>query len=438
MVVLTLGATVSIEYFHSLHHKQNQQLAVDKAQEVLTELRVKFENEINSGMFLSYSLAAYITVNPNSSQLEWEKLSEELVRNGRHIRNIGIAPDLIINYVYPLKGNEKAVGLNYRTTPSQWPAVEAAIKAQKSLVAGPLTLAQGGQGMIIRTPIFTDPPLNNELWGMLAVVMDIDSLYKGVELDSFSQDFSIAIKGKDGKGTQGELIYGDLATFQQGIVKETVKFPFGEWVLSGTPSQQQASVISQNMIRIVAYPILLIALVIISIVSGRYSKNKIDAMRDPLTDLANRRLLNDRIEHAMHYHKRKKLGFSLINIDLNGFKPINDKIGHEAGDAVLMAVAQRLKDSTRGSDTVARSGGDEFIILLPETSDEIQIRRVIQKVHDNLSKAPFVFNKYQLKISASVGWSIYPIDSENRQELLHIADKRMYKNKFSQKEKRVN
>ncbi|CAM5224412.1 CHASE domain-containing protein [Alishewanella longhuensis] len=123
-------------------------------------------------------MATIITVNPLSGPQEWEKLAETLFLKASSIRNIAIAPNNIVSFVYPLAGNEAVLGLDYRSLPEQFLTVELARQRQEIFIAGPLTLLQGGNAVIARMPVFTDPPINNQYWGTCSVVVDIDKLFE--------------------------------------------------------------------------------------------------------------------------------------------------------------------------------------------------------------------------------------------------------------------
>ena len=162
------------------------------------------------------------------------------------------------------------------------------------------------------------------------------------------------------------------------------------------------------------------------------------AYHDSLTDLPNRTLFHDHLESALHRARETGAAAAVFFVDLDNFKLINDSFGHASGDELLCAVAARLKHCTRASDTVARQGGDEFLILVPdvgaargvpkgttpqESADEIawKIRRVLQE--------PFVVSGIEIYVTASVGISLYPLDAPDPETLLKHADVAMYEAK---------
>lgn len=152
------------------------------------------------------------------------------------------------------------------------------------------------------------------------------------------------------------------------------------------------------------------------------------AGHDVLTGLPNRRLFQDRLEHALARAERTGEGFALLFIDVDKFKSINDRWGHEAGDVVLKLAALRLASLTRKSDTVARMGGDEFVILLDNPTSRRQIVSIAEKLLDSL-RSPMRLTGQEIQVGFSVGISQYPEDGATAMALMASADRAMYETK---------
>ena len=153
------------------------------------------------------------------------------------------------------------------------------------------------------------------------------------------------------------------------------------------------------------------------------------AYYDPLTRLPNRRLFNDRLSQTLLRAKRAQSRMALMFIDLDKFKPINDQHGHEAGDWVLEAVARRIESCLRASDTVARVGGDEFLVLLPDIQTGGDVLAVAEKIRVELGNAFITPNQLSLRASSSIGIAIYPDHANTEEDLLRLGDHAMYKAK---------
>lgn len=156
------------------------------------------------------------------------------------------------------------------------------------------------------------------------------------------------------------------------------------------------------------------------------------ALMDGLTGLANRTLLDDRLSLAIAKARRDNHRLGILYFDLDGFKPINDELGHEVGDSVLKEVALRLKEHTREMDTVARVGGDEFIVVTPNLRGEDEARLIADKIQIALSQ-PLTLCGKQYQISASLGIAMYPENGEQAAQLIKHADTAMYQAKRASK-----
>ena len=154
------------------------------------------------------------------------------------------------------------------------------------------------------------------------------------------------------------------------------------------------------------------------------------ASHDSLTGLPNRSLLHDRIEQAVGKARRDGHLVAVVFVDLDHFKLINDSLGHHVGDRLLLEVADRLVACVRGHDSVARQGGDEFVIVLTEQHDENEIIAIVSRLLDSISQ-PWVDEGQEYGLSCSVGISCYPQDGDDPDALLRCADAAMYKAKAS-------
>ncbi len=154
-------------------------------------------------------------------------------------------------------------------------------------------------------------------------------------------------------------------------------------------------------------------------------KLKYAALHDPLTGLPNRRLFSDRLDQALKKARRDHEQVAILYLDLDAFKPVNDLYGHETGDRVLQEVALRIQDCIRAVDTVARIGGDEFVVLLEDIENREAARKVAQKITDAIHE-PILVIDHVCRVGASIGVSLYPEDGDDPDSLLKIADQDMY------------
>lgn len=152
------------------------------------------------------------------------------------------------------------------------------------------------------------------------------------------------------------------------------------------------------------------------------------AHRDPLTGLPNRALLLDRLAQAMARADRDGRRAAVLLLDLDRFKEVNDRLGHACGDRVLQGVAARFTEAIRDSDTVARFGGDEFVVVLSDVEGTQAVDRVCSALRGCLAR-PMAVDGHEVAIGASVGIALYPDDGRTAAALLERADARMYRDK---------
>lgn len=152
------------------------------------------------------------------------------------------------------------------------------------------------------------------------------------------------------------------------------------------------------------------------------------AHHDSLTGLVNRLVLHDHIKQALALAERNNDTFAVLFIDLDGFKQINDTYGHEVGDILLKQVTARIKKQLRDTDTFARIGGDEFVVLLAQTKNIYGVKQTMGRIEEVMVE-PFHINDYELHCHVSQGAALYPEDGTTEEQLLSQADKKMYTNK---------
>lgn len=171
-------------------------------------------------------------------------------------------------------------------------------------------------------------------------------------------------------------------------------------------------------------------LVLRDVAGERLERSKLEyrAHHDPLTGLANRYLLRDRFEHALAHARRHGESFAILVVDLNGFKLINDRLGHDAGDALLGSVSKRLQQVVRAEDTVARLGGDEFVLMITEGNDAAAMPKVMDRLRDSLSR-PFEIAGGKIAVGYCAGLARFPDDGSDLTVLLKVADGRLYSEK---------
>jgi diguanylate cyclase (GGDEF)-like protein len=174
----------------------------------------------------------------------------------------------------------------------------------------------------------------------------------------------------------------------------------------------------------------IILLAIEDITERKLSEEKIAhlAFHDTLTGLPNRKLFTDRLGVVLAQAKRSQKKAGIAMLDLDNFKDVNDTLGHGAGDILLVATSERLSSALRKGDTVARFGGDEFVLIFPDLEEVDDVKQVVQQILDKF-KMPIIVNGHEFIVTMSIGISVYPGDGKDENTLLKKADIAMYQAK---------
>ncbi|MCJ8337454.1 MAG: sensor domain-containing diguanylate cyclase [Pseudomonadales bacterium] len=437
-VLFLVGFELIISLLLANQHERKRSATVDK----IATARAKIEGEFNSMLYLSAGLMAHVSAHPDIDENEFNQIAREIIATGRNIRNIGLAKDNVITHIYPLDGNEAALGLNYEEHEKQWPLVKRAIDLRGTVVAGPVDLAQGGNGFIVRTPIYIRTNIagnfgvnKSTYWGLASIVIKTEGFFRSADFDELRQQTVFAIRGKDGLGKDGDIIMGNIELFSEEAIFSSVRLPNGTWQIAAMPLDGWKS---NDGIFLLLHSFGLLTASLFGYLVTRLSLSKQLnhdlAFYDHLTNLPNRRLLDDRMLQVMAYSKRYNSAFGVFCLDLDDFKTVNDSLGHKAGDSLLIEASRRMLACVRATDTVARTGGDEFLILINDIHHKSDMQSVRRHLDDKFIGWVSIDGK-RLQISASIGSATYPDDEESIDALLNKADKRMY---AAKREKKAN
>jgi sensor domain CHASE-containing protein len=190
-------------------------------------LRAKLEGNINSNIQLTRGLVVTLATEPDMDQARFEALARNLLHKTTQVRNIAAARDFVVNLMYPLRGNESAVGLDYRKNDAQRGTALRARDTGEMILAGPLDLVQGGKGFIARFPVFTVGENSLEkFWGIVSAVIDMDRLYRDSGLLDDALPVEITLTGKNATGSRGTRFLGSDEVLTDSPVTADVLLPF--------------------------------------------------------------------------------------------------------------------------------------------------------------------------------------------------------------------
>ena len=209
----------------------------DQVRAALGPVRDALSRETFAAVYLTEGIAATVAIDGGIEAERFERLSAELLRRDRLVRNIALAPDNVVRDVFPRAGNERAIGLDYRTNPDQWPSVARMMARRGHVVAGPVELVQGGVGLIGRSPIYLPGAGAGEerYWGLTSTVIDFEALLARAPLAPLGVQLRIVLRGVDGLGARGAPFWGDRTVLDDGPVELEGPLPSGSWVIAAVP-----------------------------------------------------------------------------------------------------------------------------------------------------------------------------------------------------------
>ena len=243
-------------------------------------LRADLEGAVNGPIQLVRGLIATIETEPDMDQTRFAELARRLIEGQRLLRNLAAAPDMVIRFMYPIEGNEQAIGLDYNNIPEQREAALRARDLGDLVVAGPVDLVQGGRGFIGRFPVFVpDNSSGRDFWGLVSAVMDVEVLYAQAGLDD-DLPFSVTLTGRDATGVRGAAFFGPQFSPQDAPVISNVQLPTGSWQIAALPhggwQTQHPQIWAFRAILLLAAGLILVP----SIAMGRSMQARQRAMRE--------------------------------------------------------------------------------------------------------------------------------------------------------------
>ncbi len=422
---LTFVLFISIfEMLVSAEYAKAESRITIEATDYANSLKTKVDRELNALLFVSNGLSSYLTV--YHQELDGKKLMAmlaDLYVTTKHVRNLGVAIGYKLTYIYPLKSNEKAIGIDYHDLPEQWPQIQQAVRTHQGVLSGPVDLVQGGRGLIYRYPIFID----GEYWGLLSTVINTDSFFRAAFNNLVDSDYDFAIRVKD----SSNVFYGNASLFEhpKALISDS-DLPNVQWqwaILQKTEKKSGLILITRLMSVVIS---LLMATLAYFFLRERKQLTS-QAMEDSLTGLANRRLLEFRMAQTFAQSKRFNRIMAIMYIDIDHFKRLNDTYGHDVGDELLKAVAKKLNHCIRDVDTLSRVGGDEFVIVLDELNHLNDANLIVEKIMAAVEKDIVVMHK-SIKVTLSIGVASYNHASEETlKSLMKKADIALYEAKGS-------
>jgi diguanylate cyclase (GGDEF)-like protein len=395
------------------------------------------ERVVSRALTATRSLAVMV-YQGNGKVDDFERLALFLLPMYKGAYALSLAPDGIIRQIEPLDRNLLVRDHDVLEGQDREQVIRAIDRDTPVIeFSGPFQLIQGPVGAIGMLPIFLpDARGASAFWGYTVVTLVLPDAIEDANLDAMSlQGYAYELSGMDPEAGHRRVIARSTVPVLQPTCKD-VSIERVSWTLCVSPLQTSSSW-SRHLFELVLIVVCSVGvgcLVHALIVLRRTSRElEWSALHDALTGLPNRRYIYERLDTLLFPSRSDASLAAVAYLDLDGFKPINDAFGHGQGDGVLMTTAQRLTRASRPNDVVARIGGDEFVIVLRQLTDEAQCHRVLERVLKAVSE-PIPLTATEVTVSASIGVVLMSADGLTDVEtMMRAADEAMYQAKASGK-----
>ena len=434
-LLLLLTTFILVIQYESRWRKEQELLLTTIATSQATVL----ERRLNNSLVSAYILGQQVRYE-NGQLADFPTFADNLIRYLGGITNLQLAPGGIITDIFPVDDrHQRALGLDIFANEHSREHARQARDSQELIIAGPFQLQQGGVAVSGRYPVYLGEGKDARFWGIASAL---------ITMEDFLGDTSLATLTEQGYRHQLWRHRSDgerevMSGYQEGelpglVVSRALSLPGETWHLdvgflnpTSAPGRHLAlgtGIVASSIGSFLLFQLLLVPQRLRAEVHRKTAQLENLAYYDPLTDLANRKFFMEQLDQATHSGKRSGRGFALMFIDLDGFKHINDTLGHAEGDNLLKGIAHNLRTALRESDIVARLGGDEFTVLSLDTTNEFQALAVAEKLLGALS-TPVTLSHQKITASGSIGITLFPNDGTSSSELMQNADLAMYKAK---------
>lgn len=373
----------------------------------------------------------------------FEELASDLITHLGGITNLQLAPNGVIERIYPLAGHEAALGHNILRDDKRKRDALKAIASADITIAGPFPLIQGGIGLVGRYPVFLQDSNHSpgSFWGFASVLIMVEELIASTQLSGLrtqGYQYRLWVQDPENADTERYQFAGDMVPEAiDRAFTTSIQLHNQTWHLDIAYLDPARHVPGRGLMLAIALGVATLAGFLAYYLVRAPERLRLEvaqktrqlqqlAFFDQLTGLPNRQLLMDRLQQGIRLCERQGSRFALLFIDLDGFKAINDHLGHQSGDLALQEAAKRLLSCVRSSDTVARMGGDEFTVVLNDvTGDRQQLDAVARRILASLDE-PLTLKGKTTGLAGSIGIAQYPEHGADAETLLKRADMAMY------------
>lgn len=382
------------------------------------------EKDIEEIYGMASALEIILADGDNWQVLSFDSTAKRLMKYHPYIASLQLAPQGKVTKVYPFYGN-KAVFLDLLQDEKRGPISRYAKDTGETIIQGPFDLVQGGKGIALRHPVYkTDESGQKVFWGFTIAIIKVPDVFRATieNFNSFEYDYTldffcpICQDWQPMLASGQEMVDPEIVEFQ--VLDTRLKLavmPAGGW-------SNYREILPHGVFGF--FLVLLFTAMSYMLLRLAEAKRMFSQMSlmDGLTGLGNKRSFDHSLEHLV----QEGSSFGLCYIDVNHFKAVNDRFGHNVGDVLLKTVAKRIQENT--SYPAFRIGGDEFVILVDEDIEEVRYQQFKENIDQAFAKRVRCLEQ-KLHITVSLGFARYPEDGQDVQQVISLADQRMYADK---------
>ena len=438
LALVIAGIITAVFYIQFGLLSREQQTAVEKANRLVANQEIAaVASNIQTVLNLSMQYAEFFEVliksNPEIGIGTIEHYANSILENNPMISNVSIAPGGVVGYIYPLEGNESALGHNLMEDPERAEFMWRAIETKQAIAQGPVEAIQGGIKIFNRKPIFVGEGEQEKFWGFAVIVINFDEVLNMFQLYPEKDGYLFALKVEATNGFD-DFLWGSTDILALDAMKSDITVPGGVWEFAVFPKEGW---LQDNTAFGDVATLINTMLIIVFILSYYYIKHYLKIMdftkKDAMTNALNHKSFRNFVDKQLKQHKQ----LAIIIIDLDKFKEINDMYGHPIGDEVIKETVRRINRALRTVDKLARIGGDEFAVYIDEGSKDEVLSAIEWRIKEALEQ-PMMVEHHMINVKFSIGHAISERDGRSYGELYSAADKKMYMNKNANKLKVID
>ncbi|MBF9018011.1 MULTISPECIES: diguanylate cyclase [unclassified Oceanispirochaeta] len=396
-------------------------------------LSQEIQRNISAGVYSTETLYNFLFFQDFNTD-DFEKWAKVIVSEMYAATTVQLAPDGIISHIYPLKGNENALGLNLLEDSRGNEGALRAIESNELTFIGPVKLIQSGKlAVIVRKPVFMSEESGSIFWGFIIALMYLEEIIPERAISLHEQNLFFRILGDNPDNDEIPVIYESRGFYEEDCTTLKIEVPNGTWLLQMNHKPRKNPFYHLIRILLLIFSVILATYVYLQQDKIRKKAVEINNLNDRLLEISlkdelcgcwNRRGGLQIIEQQISQANRYGETHSIVMIDIDFFKEVNDKHGHQGGDKLLQHLTNLLTDLLREPDAVVRLGGDEFLLILPKIGLDDCIE-VVKRIQHKVNTTALLLEKESLNLSLSMGIASYK-KGENVEDLLHRADGKMY------------